>query len=183
MGTGVGRAVEFLSAIICAVVEVKFYSQRNVAVGMALAQHRKARVCGHSPRTARLEIVENRTVALVAGTLFALHPAHTESVAWVTVPDPLMCIALIVSLLLYMEHEDRLSAGGHLGRERILRKSGKRRRNGLKTRPSAVWLMGSALAFFVALMVKETAIVWSVVMLATILIVPYKRLHGARSEQ
>jgi len=127
------------------------------------------------------KLLKNQTVALVAGTLFALHPAHTESVAWVTVPDPLMCIALIVGLLLYMEHEDRLSAGGHLGRERILRKSGKRRRNGLKTRPSAVWLMGSALAFFVVLLVKVT-IVWSVVMLATILIVPYERLHERVSD-
>ena len=51
----------------------------------------------------------------------------------------------------------------------------------MKTRPSAVWLMGSALAFFVVLMVKVT-IVWSVVMLATILIVPYERLHERVSD-
>jgi len=59
------------------------------------------------------KLLRDRVAALVAGTLFAMHPAHTESVAWVTVPDPLMSAALLVSLLLYLEYAKRVSARGH----------------------------------------------------------------------
>ena len=52
-------------------------------------------------------LMRDGVAALVAGTLFALHPAQTESVAWVTVPDPLMAAALLGSLLLYLEYAER----------------------------------------------------------------------------
>ena len=54
-------------------------------------------------------LLRDRVAALIAATLFALHPAHTESVAWVTVPDPLMSAALLGSLLLYLEYAERMS--------------------------------------------------------------------------
>ena len=39
------------------------------------------------------KLLRDRVAAFMAATLFALHPAQTESVAWVTVPDPLMSAA------------------------------------------------------------------------------------------
>jgi hypothetical protein len=41
-----------------------------------------------------------RAAGLLAATLFALHPAQAESVAWVTVPDPLMSLGILGALLL-----------------------------------------------------------------------------------
>ncbi|MBV8893866.1 MAG: hypothetical protein JO266_18175, partial [Acidobacteria bacterium] len=52
------------------------------------------------------ELLLDRVVALVAGTLFALHPAQTESVSWVTVPDPLMSAGLLGALLTYLRYLD-----------------------------------------------------------------------------
>ena len=53
------------------------------------------------------KLLRDRVAALIAGTLFALHPAQTESVAWVTVPDPLMSAAVLGSLLLYLTYADQ----------------------------------------------------------------------------
>lgn len=46
-------------------------------------------------------------IALSAATLFALHPVHIESVAWVSgVTDPLLAIFLIGSLLAYLQFRE-----------------------------------------------------------------------------
>ena len=53
-------------------------------------------------------------LVLMASALFALHPAHTESVAWVTVPDPLMSAAVLGSVLCYLRYADKFSAQSSL---------------------------------------------------------------------
>lgn len=53
------------------------------------------------------KLLHDRVAALIAGTLFALHPAQTESVAWVTVPDPVMSAAVLGTLLLYLKYAER----------------------------------------------------------------------------
>jgi len=100
-------------------------------------------------------LLRNRVAALIAGTLFALHPAQTESVAWVTVPDPLMSAAVLGSVLLYLRYEDNTSADSqHPGR-----KSGRAARKITRSRPSVAWLIASAAVCLAALLTKETAIV------------------------
>ena len=80
-----------------------------------------------------LRLLRDRIAALVAGGLFALHPAQTESVAWVTVPDPLMSAALLVSLLLYLEYGECRSARARFSAEKIRRKSRKQIHEGPKS--------------------------------------------------
>jgi tetratricopeptide (TPR) repeat protein len=77
-------------------------------------------------------LAASRWIAFSAATLFALHPVHMESVAWVSgVTDPLMAIFLIGSFLAYL----RFHEGDHWA-----------------------W-MGLALALFaLGLLVKETAV-------------------------
>src|SRR6266849_1046261 len=101
------------------------------------------------------KLLGDRVAALIAGTLFALHPAQTESVAWVTVPDPLMSAAVLGSVLLYLRYEDNTSADSqHPGR-----KSGRAARKITRSRPSVAWLIASAAVYLAALLTKETAIV------------------------
>ena len=46
-----------------------------------------------------------REAALAAALLFGLHPAHSESVAWVAaLPDPMAAVLILASLLLYERH-------------------------------------------------------------------------------
>lgn len=107
-------------------------------------------------------LLRDRVAALIAGTLFALHPAQTESVAWVTVPDPLMSAAVLGSVLLYLTYEDNTSAHGqHPGR-----KSGRASRKTTRAQPSVVWLIGSAAVCLGALLTKETATVLPAVFFA-----------------
>jgi protein O-mannosyl-transferase len=120
-------------------------------------------------------LLGDRVAALVVGTLFALHPAHTESVAWVTVPDPLMAAALLVSLLLYLEYAERASAREQSDSGKSHGKSRKHIRSKSTSRPSAAWLIASLAAFMAALMAKETAIVWPMVLFVMILIVPFDK--------
>jgi len=126
------------------------------------------------------KLLRDRVAALLATTLFALHPAHTESVAWVTVPDPLMSSALLVSLLLYLEYAERMSAGGQFEAGKSHKKSRRQIRGNSKSRPSAAWIIASAAAFMAALMAKETAIVWPAVLFAMALIVPFDKPHGGK---
>lgn len=116
-------------------------------------------------------LLRDRVAALLAGTLFALHPAQTESVAWVTVPDPLMAAALLVSLLLYIEYAERT----HSDPGKPPRKSRKQPRGKSSSGSSVVWLISSVAAFMAALMAKETAMVWPAVLFVTILIVPFDK--------
>ena len=48
-------------------------------------------------------VAQDRWMALIAALVFGLHPAHTESVAWVSgVTDPLLALWLIPSLMFYI---------------------------------------------------------------------------------
>ena len=49
-------------------------------------------------------LLRDRLAALGAAALFMLHPSHTESVSWVTVPDPLLTLGLLLSLLFYLRY-------------------------------------------------------------------------------
>jgi protein O-mannosyl-transferase len=127
------------------------------------------------------KLLRDRVGALLAGTLFALHPAQTESVAWVTVPDPLMSAAVLGSILLWLRYADsRPSAAKSDGKSR------KQIRGKSKAGSSAAWLIASAVACFAALLAKETAIVLPAVLFAAALIVPLGKSRdeeavGARS--
>ena len=104
------------------------------------------------------ELLRDWVPALAAGTLFALHPAQTESVSWVTVPDPLMTAGLLGALLLYLRYVNFMSARP----EAEQRKSRKRAISPVPKR-SLLWLIGSAGAYFAALLSKETAIIFPAV--------------------
>jgi protein O-mannosyl-transferase len=125
-------------------------------------------------------LLRDRAAVLIAGALFALHPAHTESVAWVTVPDPLMSSAALGSLLLYLRYRDypfprgaALSCGAEeKGRGK---KGGRKARKPISTdaraghrnaRGSIAWLAGSVMLYLAALLVKETAVVTLVLLFA-----------------
>ncbi len=102
------------------------------------------------------KLLRDRTAALLAATLFALHPAQTESVAWVTVPDPLMSAGVLGTLLLYLRHTESPAQDPN-GKSR----KGSRAKSSPQT--SFVWLMAAAAAYFLSLLAKETAIVLPVV--------------------
>ena len=104
------------------------------------------------------KLLRDRVAALIAGTLFALHPAQTESVAWVTVPDPLMSAAVLGSVLLYVRYAEHSPLGQPLG-EKKGGKSSKMIRAGASARPSVAWLIASVVVCLAAMLVKETAIV------------------------
>jgi protein O-mannosyl-transferase len=118
------------------------------------------------------KLLRDRVAALLAGTLFALHPAQTESVAWVSVPDPLMSVAIIGAVLLYFRYSQRESPNGQTHTARPHRKSRKQVQGQSKARSSAVWLYASAAACLAALMAKETAIVLPAIVFALALITP-----------
>ena len=123
------------------------------------------------------KLLRDRRAALIAGALFALHPAHTESVAWVTVPDPLMSAAMLGSVLCYLQYAEQLSAqspppAGKSGRK--LRKPGQ-----AKARSSVAWLISSAVLCLVALFAKETAIVFIPLLFALALVMPSLQHDGA----
>jgi len=53
-------------------------------------------------------LAAERVIAFSAATLFALHPVHIESVAWVSgVTDPLLAIFLIGSFLAFLRFRER----------------------------------------------------------------------------
>lgn len=83
------------------------------------------------------EVTERNWVAALTAALFAVHPVHAESVAWVSgVTDPLMVLLLLPAFYFYLR----------------FRKHGAR------------FLLGCALAFFfLALLSKETALALPVV--------------------
>jgi hypothetical protein len=106
------------------------------------------------------KLLRDPAAALVTATLFALHPAQTESVSWVTVPDPLMSAGVLGALLCYMRY---LEADVGTGEQTSRRKSRKTRER--KTpRHSIAWLAASVAAYFAALLAKETAIIFPAVL-------------------
>ena len=113
-----------------------------------------------------LRLLRDRAAALIAAALFALHPAQTESVAWVTVPDPLMSAAMLGAVLLYLRW---IAAVPQLqGQERKSRKAARMKK---AANPESYWLIASAAACFAALLAKETAIILPVLMFALALMV------------
>ena len=83
------------------------------------------------------EVTEQNWVALLTAALFAVHPTHAESVAWVSgITDPLMALLLLPAFYFY-----------------------------LRFRKHGAWhLLGFALGFFfLALLSKETALALPVV--------------------
>jgi hypothetical protein len=109
-------------------------------------------------------LLRDRYAAFVAALLFVLHPSHTESVSWVTVPDPLLTLFLLLSLLSYLRYLDGLTSGI----ERPVKRSRKVAER--RTRASSgIWLIASCAAYFAALLVKETAIVFPAVILVSAL--------------
>jgi protein O-mannosyl-transferase len=113
-------------------------------------------------------LLHDRMAALIAGTLFALHPAQTESVAWVTVPDPLMSAAVLGSVLLYLRYAEYSSVAGQPSGEIKRRKSHKVIP---ATQPSVAWLIASAVVGLAAMLVKETAIVLPAIIFALSLLI------------
>ena len=97
-------------------------------------------------------LLRDRAAAVLAATLFAVHPAQTESVAWVTVPDPLMSAGVLGALLLYLRHTENPSPDA-------AKKSGKGARSKTSPQTSYVWLVSAAAVYFGSLLAKETAIV------------------------
>ena len=118
------------------------------------------------------KLLRDRVAALLASTLFALHPAQTESVAWITVPDPLMSAAVLGTLLLYLTYAERLSSGGRMSQGRAGKKSRKQQPNQPAGSSSAAWIVASAAACLAALMAKETAIVLPLVLFVLALATP-----------
>ncbi len=114
-----------------------------------------------------LRVLRDRVAALIAASLFALHPAQTESVAWVTVPDPLMSVGILSAVLLYLRWVAVLP-GGHADE----RKSRKKARMRQAAQPQASWLIASAAVCFAALLAKETAIVLPVLIFVLALLMP-----------
>ena len=59
-----------------------------------------------------LRLLQSRWQAAITGLLFAVHPLHVESVAWVSgVVDPLFSIFFLASLLCYVRWRERRGAG------------------------------------------------------------------------
>jgi Tetratricopeptide repeat len=118
------------------------------------------------------KLLRDRIAALIAGTLFALHPAQTESVAWVTVPDPLMSACVLGALLLYLKYAEEISNARRIPE----RKSGRKYRQAMQAKktgpPPVVWLLASAVVCFAALLAKETAIVLPAVIFVISLLLP-----------
>lgn len=119
------------------------------------------------------KLLHDRVAALMAATLFALHPAQTESVAWVTVPDALMAAAVLGSLLLYLLYAERAYVGAESDAAKRSRKSVKSSRGQRETTSRAVWLVASAAACLASLMTKETAIIVPAIIFFSALIMPF----------
>jgi len=117
------------------------------------------------------KLLRDRTAALLAATLFALHPAQTESVAWVTVPDPLMSVAMLGSVLLYLKYADSVSANAATLAAKSSRKIRKASHARGESQSSFGWLIASAFLCLTALFVKETAIVLLPILFALTLLV------------
>ncbi len=85
------------------------------------------------------EITGRRRLALIAASLFAVSPAHSEAIAWLSaVCDPLMAVFALAAFYLYL----------------------RRREDGPK-----YFLIGSLFLFLIALLCKETAVVLPIVIL------------------
>ena len=127
------------------------------------------------------KLLHDRLAALIAGALFALHPAQTESVAWIAVPDPLMTSAVLVCLLFYLvyvEHSD-------VAIRNSLEKPRKKSRREAQARSAAAtvwWLIASAACCLAALFTKETAIVLPFVIFVIAFSFPRAELSAKKAD-
>lgn len=106
-------------------------------------------------------LLRDHIAALLAATLFALYPAQTECVAWVTVPDPLMCIGIFITLLLYLRFAEEFSISAQV--EKTKKKARKPADRSLIPRPALPWLLASAAVCFLTMLAKETAIILPII--------------------
>ena len=110
------------------------------------------------------KLLRDRTAALLAAALFALHPLDTECVAWVTVPDPLMAIGILGTLLLYLRFAREFRAAAQ--NKRAKKKAAKDAVTKLIPQRALPWLAASAVACFLTLLTKETAIILPILLFA-----------------
>ena len=96
------------------------------------------------------KLTNHRTTAIIAGLLFGLHPVHVENVAWLSsVGDLLMSALLVGSFLAYLKFRER----------------GETERGTIKIK-TKMWIVVSLLLFTLALLSKETATVFPLLILA-----------------
>jgi hypothetical protein len=130
------------------------------------------------------KLLRDSLAALTAATLFALHPAHTESVSSVSVPDPLMSAALLAALLLYLHYFDNPSraAQGYRTQDKRTQDNRKGSLEKSASHPSPLWLAASTAAYFAALLAKETAIVFPCVIFALDLRLGHDQIDRRQTE-
>jgi tetratricopeptide (TPR) repeat protein len=93
-----------------------------------------------------LRLTRQQKVAAIAALIFGVHPAHIESVAWISgVTEPLLALLMIPSFLAFMNYREKKETG---------------------------WLAISAAFFGVALLAKETAVILPGLMAAYVLLCP-----------
>lgn len=119
------------------------------------------------------KLLRDWMAGFAAATLFALHPAQTESVSWVTVPDPLMAAGILGALLFYLRYVNLASRQAQAQGK----KSGKKSASNMPER-SRLWILASAGAYFAALLTKETAIIFPVVIFGCALCVGPEQTTG-----
>jgi len=119
-------------------------------------------------------LLGDRLAALLAASLFALHPAQTESVALISVPDPLMSIGILGATLLYLKPALRLASGQAPPRKS--RKLARSEQAG--PLPAWLWFIASAAVGFAALLMKETALILPVMFFALALLRPRGKASG-----
>jgi Tfp pilus assembly protein PilF len=108
-------------------------------------------------------VLRNEFAGGVAALVFALHPAHVESVAWVSgVTDPLGASLMLGSLLCYLHAVDGRYEDGHAS-----------------THPAA-WYVASCVLFALALLAKETEIILPLVVAAYELLFSSSRAQRTR---
>jgi protein O-mannosyl-transferase len=91
-------------------------------------------------------ISRDRILAGIATLIFALHPTHIESVAWISgVTDPLLLVFLASSFLCYLN-----------------------RHNAINNR-SRFWLILSLFLYAIGLLEKETAIIFPIIIFAYVI--------------
>src|ERR1035437_7645991 len=104
-----------------------------------------------------LKLAKDRVTSFIAALLFALHPAHVESVAWISgVVDALMCVFLLSAFWMFIEWRETHS---------IAHRS-------------------ASIGFFaIALLTKETAIVFPAMILLYLVIEPGANGHSNMKEE
>lgn len=125
-------------------------------------------------------LLRDHIAALLAGTLFALHPAQTECVAWVTVADPLMCAGIFIALLLYLRYAEEFSVSTQV--KRSGKKAHKTADTRIIPRPARPWLLASAAVCFLTMLAKETAIVLPIIIFLLTLFMLRGEAHTGTAE-